>query len=46
MFQSDLPVKGLEPPLPHGKSILSRSRLPFRHTGILACPKRFELLTF
>ena len=28
-----MPVKGLEPPLPCGKRILSPSRLPFRHTG-------------
>jgi hypothetical protein len=25
-------VKGLEPPLPYGKQILSLPRLPFRHT--------------
>jgi hypothetical protein len=46
-----VPVKGLEPPLPLRKRILSPSRLPFRHTGIsffhkLARPKRFELLAF
>jgi hypothetical protein len=28
-----MPVKGLEPPLPLEKRILSPSRLPFRHTG-------------
>src|SRR6185312_12577612 len=28
-----VPVKGLEPPLPCEKRILSPSRLPFRHTG-------------
>lgn len=34
-FNSGLvPVKGLEPPLPFEKRILSPSRLPFRHTGI------------
>ena len=27
-------VKGLEPPLPYGKQILSLPRLPFRHTRI------------
>ena len=27
-------VKGLEPPLPCGKQILSLPRLPFRHTRI------------
>lgn len=29
-----VPVKGLEPPLPCEKRILSPSRLPFRHTGL------------
>ena len=29
-------VKGLEPPLPYGKQILSLPRLPFRHTRITA----------
>ena len=28
-----VPVVGLEPTRPHGQPILSRSRLPFRHTG-------------
>ena len=29
-----VPRKGLEPPLPLGKRILSPPRLPFRHLGI------------
>src|SRR5690606_15278362 len=29
-----VPVRGLEPPLPCEKRILSPSRLPFRHTGL------------
>ena len=30
-----VPVKGLEPPLPLEKRILSPPRLPFRHTGMI-----------
>ena len=29
-----MPRKGLEPPLPRGKRILSPPRLPFRHLGV------------
>jgi FMN phosphatase YigB (HAD superfamily) len=31
-------VKGLEPPLPYGKQILSLPRLPFRHTRARGVP--------
>src|SRR3954447_11219260 len=32
LFSELVRVKGLEPPLPYGKQILSLPRLPFRHT--------------
>lgn len=34
VFQIMVPARGLEPPLPCKKRILSPSRLPFRHAGI------------
>lgn len=33
-FVSIVVIEGLEPPLPFGKSVLSASRLPFRHMTI------------
>ena len=33
-------MKGLEPPLPYGKQILSLPRLPFRHTRAVRQPAR------
>ena len=34
-----VPRKGLEPPLPCGKRILSPPRLPFRHLGLPMLPR-------
>ena len=33
-----VPAEGLEPPHPSGQQILSLSRLPFRHAGMVLRP--------
>ena len=38
-FFKVVPAEGLEPPHPSGQQILSLSRLPFRHAGMVVRPK-------
>ena len=38
-FLKVVPAEGLEPPHPSGQQILSLSRLPFRHAGMVVRPK-------
>ena len=38
-FFKVVPAEGLEPPHPSGQQILSLSRLPFRHAGMVVLPK-------
>jgi hypothetical protein len=38
-FLKVVPAEGLEPPHPSGQQILSLSRLPFRHAGMVVLPK-------